>query len=214
MGYGYKRDAAGNKIISDGTDGLTAGEPEPTAKQIPLGSGMYKQTGGLTNEFHYKDFALSFLIDFKYGAKLYSGSNLLLYTYGLHKNTLQGRTGGYVAQGVDLSGHPNTKAVDAETYWTDISTGADQIAEEFIYDASFIKLRSLSLSYSLPASVLKSSFIKGATLSLVGRNIATLMKHTPNIDPESNYNETNAQGLELSGYPLVRSMGVNLNLKF
>jgi len=48
----------------------------------------------------------------------------------------------------------------------------------------------------------------------VGRNLATLMKHTPNIDPESSINNTNGQGLELSGYPPVRSWGFNINLKF
>ncbi len=48
----------------------------------------------------------------------------------------------------------------------------------------------------------------------MGRNLATLMKHTPNIDPESSVNNTNGQGLELSGYPVVRSFGVNVNLKF
>ncbi len=102
-----------------------------------------------------------------------------------------------------------------QTYFQDLSTGNDQIAEEFIYDASFIKLRSLSLSgYFVPSSVLKGKFIKGATLSLVARNVATLMKHTPNIDPESNYTNSNGQGLELSGYPTQRSMGVNVNLKF
>jgi hypothetical protein len=179
-----------------------------------LGSGVYKQTGGFSNDFHYKDFSLSFLIDFKYGAKIYSGTNLLLYNYGLQKTTLQGRVGGYIGKGVLADGHPNTTAVNAQTYFQDLSVLGDQIAEEFVYDASFIKLRSLSLAYSFPHSILKSGFIKGVSISLVARNIATLMKHTPNIDPESNLNNTNGQGLELSGYPAVRSMGVNVNLKF
>lgn len=214
-GYGYKRDASGNKIFSDGTDGLTAGEPEPTAKQVPLGSGVYKQTGGLTNDFHYKDFSFSFLIDFKYGAKIYSGTNLLLYTYGLQKATLQGRNdGGYVGKGVDLAGHANALAVNSQTYFQDLSTGADQIAEEFVYDASFIKLRSISLTYSLPSSLIRGTFIKGVNIAIVGRNLAILMKHTPNEDPESNYTNSNGQGLELSGYPSTRSMGFNVNLKF
>ncbi|HWK05929.1 MAG TPA: SusC/RagA family TonB-linked outer membrane protein [Puia sp.] len=215
MGYGYKRDKSGNKIFSDGvTSTLPAGEPIPTDALIPLGSGVYKQTGGFSNDFHYKDFSLSFLIDFKYGAKIYSGTNLLLYNYGLQKTTLQGRVGGYIGKGVLADGHPNTTAVNAQTYFQDLSVLGDQIAEEFVYDASFIKLRSLSLAYSFPHSILKSGFIKGVSISLVARNIATLMKHTPNIDPESNLNNTNGQGLELSGYPAVRSMGVNVNLKF
>ncbi|MCZ2458818.1 MAG: hypothetical protein LC128_04255 [Chitinophagales bacterium] len=75
-------------------------------------------------------------------------------------------------------------------------------------------MRSLSLTYSLPQKLLGKTFIKGASLSLVGRNLAILMKHTPNIDPESELNSTNGQGLELSGYPPVRNLGFNLNLKF
>jgi hypothetical protein len=214
-GFGYKRDANGNKIYSDGTDGLTKGEPEPTANQVPLGSGVYKQTGGLTNDFHYKDFNLSFLIDFKYGAKIYSGTNILLYEYGLQKTTVQGRAdGGFIGKGVDLSGHTNTQQVYSQTYFQDLSVGNDQIAEEFVYDASFIKLRSLSLGYSLPAKVIKGSPIKGVNFSFVARNLAILMKHTPNIDPESNYGTGNGQGLELSGYPSTRSLGFNVNVKF
>ncbi|HEY4207367.1 MAG TPA: SusC/RagA family TonB-linked outer membrane protein, partial [Puia sp.] len=159
--------------------------------------------------------SLSVLMDFKYGAKLYSGTNLLLYQYGLQKKTLEGREGGYIGKGVTADGHANTIAVAAQRYFQDISGGGtDHIAEEFVYDASFIKLRSVVLGYSLPSSILKKSFIKGATFSLVGRNLAILMKHTPNIDPESSINNTNGQGLELSGYPPVRSWGFNLNLKF
>jgi TonB-linked SusC/RagA family outer membrane protein len=216
MGYAYKRDKGGNIVYSDGVSNtsIRAGEPEQTDALVPLGSGVYKQTGGFSNDFHYKDFSLSVLIDFKYGAKIYSGTNLLLYNYGLQKTTLQGRSGGYVGKGVLEDGHPNTFAVNAQTYFQDLSTGNDQIAEEFVYDASFIKLRALSLNYSLPGSILKSGFIKGVNIALVARNVATLMKHTPNIDPESNLTNSNAQGIELSGYPAVRSMGVNVNLKF
>jgi hypothetical protein len=216
MGYAYKRDKGGNIIFSDGVTNtsIAKGEPEPTDKLVPMGSGVYKQTGGFSNDFHYKDFSLSVLIDFKYGAKIYSGTNLLLYNYGLHKTTLQGREGGYIGKGVTEDGHPNTASVVAQTYFQDLSTMNDQIAEEFVYDASFIKLRALSLSYSFPQSMLKSTFIKGVNISLVARNVATLMKHTPNIDPESNLTSINGQGIELSGYPAIRSMGVNVNLKF
>ncbi len=208
FGYKYKRDQQGNVIF--GTDGL----PLRTDKVVALGSGVYKQTGGLTNELHYKDFSLTFLIDYKFGAKIYSGTNLVLYADGLQKKTLEGREGGYVGKGVTEDGHTNSTSVLAETYFNAISTGADNIAEEFVYDASFIKLRSASLMYTFPKSILKNGFIKGLSLSLIGRNLVTLLKHTPNIDPESNYNNTNAQGLELAGYPATRNYGVNLNVKF
>jgi len=216
MGYAYRRDPKGRIIYSDGiSNPAPAGEPEPSKGVVPLGSTVYKQTGGLTNELRYRDWTFTTLIDFKFGAKIYSGTNLLLYYYGLHKNTLQGREGGYIGNGVLDNGHPNTLVVPAQQYFQDISAGgSDHIAEEFVYDASFIKWRSASLTYTVPASMLKKKFITGLSLSLVGRNLATLMKRTPNIDPESSINNTNGQGLELSGYPLVRSWGFNVNFKF
>jgi len=215
MGYAYRRDAGHRIIYSDGiTNPAPAGEPEPTAI-VPLGSTVYKQTGGLSNEFHYKDLSLSVLIDFKYGAKIYSGTNLLLYYYGLQKTTLQGREGGFIGKGVLENGHPNTIAVPAQQYFQDISAGGtDHIAEEFVYDASFIKLRSAVLTYTFPAAFFKNRYIKGISISLVGRNLAILMKHIPNVDPESSINNTNGQGLELAGYPAVKSWGFNMNVKF
>jgi len=215
MGYAYKRDAKGNKVFSDGvSDPAPAGEPEQTGI-VPLGSSVYRQTGGFSNEFHYGSFALTTLIDFKFGARIYSGTNLLLDYYGLQKTTLQGREGGYVGAGVLDNGHPNTTAVPAQQYFQDISAGgSDHIAEEFVYDASFIKWRSASLCYTVPSAGLKKHFVKGLSFSLVGRNLAILMKHTPNIDPESSINNTNGQGLELTGYPATRSWGFNINCKF
>jgi len=208
VGYKYRTDENGNRIY--GADGL----PLRSEKVEPLGSGVYNVTGGFNNSLTYKNFNLSFLFDFKYGAKIYSGTNLVLYSRGLHKETLNGREGGVVGAGVTEEGAINTNAVDAQVYYQAISAGANHVSEEFVYDASFIKLRSLSIGYTIPQSVLGNFFIKSASISLVGRNLATLMKHTPNIDPESNLNATNGQGLELTGYPAVRSYGFNVNLKF
>jgi TonB-linked SusC/RagA family outer membrane protein len=215
MGFGYKRDKQGRILFSDGvTNPALAGEPEQSGL-MPLGSTTYKQTGGLTNEFHYRNFSLVFLIDFRFGAKLYSGTNLLLYYYGLSKNTLAGRETGYTGKGVLQNGHANTLAVPAEQYFQDISaSGTDHIAEEFVYDASYIKLRAFSLGYSFPAKWLKNKSFKEISVSIVGRNLAVLLKHTPNIDPESSLNNTNGQGLELSGYPPVRTLGCNISVRF
>ncbi|HTJ50446.1 MAG TPA: SusC/RagA family TonB-linked outer membrane protein [Cyclobacteriaceae bacterium] len=207
VGYAYKRDASGQKII--GADGM----PLRTDTQVPLGSGVYKITGGLTNTFTYKGIRLSFLIDYKFGAKIYSSTNLLLYANGLHKETLKGREEGVIAKGVTEGGQENTKSVNAQVYYSNLTLN-NYVAEEFVYDASFIKLRSLSLGYSLPKSILGNGFVKGVALSVVTRNLAILMKHVPNVDPESNLTNSNAQGLELSGYPITRSIGFNLNLKF
>lgn len=208
VGNAYKRNDKG-QIIYDAD-----GYPETYDLPVPLGSAIYKTTGGFNNDVSYKNFTLSFLFDFKYGAKIYSGTNLVYYSNGQHVKTLQGREGGFVGDGITEDGQKNVTAVRAQDYFNQISLGDHQISEEFVYDASFIKFRSLSLGYSIPAKMLKSSFIKGLNISIVARNLAILMKHTPNIDPESNLNNTNAQGLELAGYPSTRNYGVNLNVKF
>jgi hypothetical protein len=86
MGYTYQRDSRGDIVFGDN------GEPKQTGV-VPLGSGMYKWTGGLSQTFRYKKFKLDFLFDYKFGAKLYSQTNLLLYYYGLQKTIFPGHLG-------------------------------------------------------------------------------------------------------------------------
>lgn len=215
IGYKYKRDTNGNIVFKDGI-------AQADDKLSSLGNGVYKFTGGWSNSFKYKDFSLAFLLDFKVGAKLFSGTNYSLFSEGLHKNTLAGRTASapnakIVGVGVmaDANGNyvTNTVGVDAQTYYQGIAT--NNIAEEFIYNASFLKLRELSLGYEVPKTILgKMKVVKGMNVSLVGRNLWTIIKHTDNIDPESAYNSSNGQGLELNGYPATRSIGFNVNVKF
>lgn len=211
VGYKYKR-VDGQIVYKDGV-------AQRSDELHNLGSGVYKLTGGWRNQLTYRDFTLSFLLDFKFGAKLFSGTNYSLYSNGLHKNTLEGRgtdgKGTIVGDGVMLSGDkyvPNTVAVSAEKYWQAIASNS--IAEEFIYNASFIKLRELSIGYTFPKSILGNKTVKGLSVSLVGRNLWTILKHTDNIDPEAAYNNSNGQGLELNGYPATRSIGFNVNVKF
>ncbi|WP_199898649.1 SusC/RagA family TonB-linked outer membrane protein [Prolixibacter bellariivorans] len=209
VGYKYKTDNNGNRVYT--SDGL----PERSDDVERLGNGVYKWTGGFHNNFSYKNFILSFLVDFKFGAKLFSGTNYSLYRAGLQKATLEGRENGISVSGVDENGNAFSKSgIDAQTYWQWIAS--NNITEEFVYDASFVKLRELSLGYNFPKSLLanKLPFIQDLKLSLVGRNLWTILKHTPNIDPESAYNNTNGQGLELNGYPATRNIGFNLNIKF
>lgn len=213
VGYRYKR--VGGEVVYENGIAQHSDELEN------LGSGVYNLTGGWRNQVTLKNWTLSFLFDFKFGAKLFSGTNYSLYSSGLHKNTLEGRgddgSGTIVGKGVmkDASGNyvPNTVAVPAQNYWQGITS--NNIAEEFIYNASFIKLRELSLGYNFPKSILgQNGIIKDLSLSLVARNLWTVLKHTDNIDPESAYNSSNGQGLELNGYPATRSIGFNVNVKF
>ena len=216
VGYKYARDPEGNIIHQDGL-------PQAEDELSILGNGVYKYTGGWSNTLKYKDFTLSFLLDFKAGASIFSGTNYSLYSEGLHKGTLLGRTvenpggEGFIGTGVmlDADGNyvANNVAVRAQDYHQAITS--NNIAEEFVYNANFLKLRELSFGYTFPQSILnKMKVVKGLSVSLVGRNLWTIIKHTDNIDPESAYNSGNGQGLELNGYPATRSVGFNVNVKF
>src|SRR6185436_4356499 len=96
----------------------------------------------------------------------------------------------------------------AQAYYSQL---AGNVSSLLVYDASFIKFRQLTIGYSLPSKLFRN-VIKGATISLVGRNLFIIMKKTDNIDPEASYSGY-TQGLELGGVPPVRSYGLNLNLK-
>jgi hypothetical protein len=82
-----------------------------------------------------------------------------------------------------------------------------------VYDAGFVKFRSASIGWR---HALRLSRKKEASLqvSLVARNLFYIYKATPHIDPESNYSNGNAQGLEYAAMPSVRSWGINLQLRF
>ena len=161
---------------------------------------------------------MSGLIDMRFGGQIHSMTNLRAYSTGTHKETLNGlaqtgdaRENGVVGQGVTETGEQNTTNVEAQVYYPNI---ASQISEEFIYDADFVKLRQLTFGYTLPAKLLANSPIQAVSISLVGRNLFFISKNAPNIDPESNYNNGNAQGLEYGTIPTSRTYGFNLNIKF
>jgi TonB-linked SusC/RagA family outer membrane protein len=204
MAFDYKRNASG-QIVFDNN-----GRPQQGVL-TPMGSGFHNKFGGWNNEFTFKNFSFGLLIDFKSGGKIFSATNTYATSYGLHQRTLEGRETGIVGDGVNEAGTKNTVNAKAWDYY---GTMASFVSSEFVYDASFVKLRQIVLGYNLPASMFKKTPIQGINISLVGRNLAILKKHTPNIDPESNYSPSVGQGLELAGVPPFRSMGINLNIKF
>jgi TonB-linked SusC/RagA family outer membrane protein len=187
------RDGNGKIIIDPTTGAPTAG-----TNYVDVGSGMDPWTTGITSEFRYKGFNFSFLVDGKFGGKIFSGTNWYGYQYGLSKETLPGRDLRY-----------GTQQLYPQDYYAAISTNNPGI---FVYDASFIKLRQIIFGYTIPAKAFNNK-IQGITISFVTRNVFTFMKHTPNIDPESNYSN-GPQGIEQATVPYTRTFGLNLNVKF
>ncbi len=118
---------------------------------------------------------------------------------------------GFIGEGVNQEGAPNTIPISPAAYWQSIG---NNIPEPFIYDASYIKLRDLGLNYTFSSSLLKKTPFKTITLGVIGRNLWIISKNTPNIDPESNYNNGNGQGFEYGSLPGRRRYGFNLVVKF
>jgi TonB-linked SusC/RagA family outer membrane protein len=206
-GYTEKRDANGNIVYNKAT-GLPV-----QSDFMALGNGVPPINLGLNNTFKYRNFTFSFLLDGKFGAKLYSATNAYGAEWGLAKRTVDNniRETGVAVSGVDQDGQPYSATVPAQFYFQGIST---TITNEFVYDASFVKLRQLTFGYSLPTSMISKTPFQSATLSIVARNLLLLYSRVPNVDPESTYNSGNAQGLEMYGVPPTRSLGINLMVRF
>jgi TonB-linked SusC/RagA family outer membrane protein len=118
---------------------------------------------------------------------------------------------GYIGEGVNEQGEKNNIAVNPADYW---QTVGGNIPSAFIYDASYVKLRDVGLSYTLPSSVTRNTPFRSVSLGVIGRNLWIIYKNTPNIDPESNYNVSNGQGFEYGSLPGRRRYGFNLVVKF
>ena len=204
----------------------TNGSPIQSDEYEIIGNGIADWTGGINNAFSYKNIHFDFLVDFKIGGDIYSGTNVRLTQTGLTEVTLQGREGkdpisvsGVAQTGTNTDGSPiyepfskTLTPSEAAAYWG--ATGS-RVQDFFTYDASFAKLRQVSLGYNFPNSMLQNTPIQNLRLSFVGRNLAILHKNTPNIDPESSYNNNNGgQGLDYFGFPATRSYGFDLKVDF
>jgi TonB-linked SusC/RagA family outer membrane protein len=233
VGPDFKRNDAGQILIDPST-----GLPEYDKSNHVLGNASWKWTGGITTTLTYKNLSLNAIFDVKVGADLYSMSARASYESGKAKETLAGReewykseeqrqeagiakgsaswkpTGGFIAPGVIDNGdgtyRQNDIYVNPEDYWMNVCRNAPSM---FIYDNSYIKCRELTLSYNVPQQWLKKA-INGLTISLVARNPFIVWKNIPNIDPDSNYNNTTGMGLEYGSLPSRKSYGISVNVKF
>jgi len=168
------------------------------------------------------------LIDIQQGGDVYSldmhygqGTGLPDFTTGTNdlgnpiRNTLA-NGGGVILPGVTADGAPNTTRARTDYYagiwyWGNSSRNP---AELTVYDASYIKLRELTLSYELPVSKWTKGSIAKGSLTLIGRNLWIIDKNVPFADPESGLGAGNAQGYLSGSFPTLRTVGLNLNLEF
>ena len=208
VGKAYKRDAQGRKIIDSN------GIPESESDKV-IGNMLPKWTGSVGTQLRWRDLTFSALVDVRHGGQFISNTDNYACQQGTSARTLYGRKSGeqIVVDGVTEDGQVNTKGVNAETYWTSIA-GSDGIAEEFLYSASYIKMREMSLGYILPAHWFANTPIKYVKLSLVGRDLFYFHKAAP-VNPEGAFSRSDyAQAFELASMPPTRSFGFSLNVKF
>ena len=134
---------------------------------------------------------------------------------GLYYSNINGKQervyqDGIIVDGIGEDGQPNKKVVSAENYYHRIYN----IAEANVYDASYVKLRELSINYQLPKSIYGLIGLQGASIGFTARNLWIIYKEADNIDPESAITAGNAQGVEAYTLPTARTFGVNVNVKF
>lgn len=209
--YGYRklRDANGN-IVFDVNSGL----PLQTDINQELGKGVPPFITGLTNEFRYKNFSLSFMLDGKFGHSIFSVTEVYGTRLGLLKSTLAGRENGLFLTGVTPAGDRYSHTIPVSNLRAGYYNSLNRYTELFIHDASFVKLRQVIFTFRLPVEKLQFLKLQSASISLTGRNLLILYKNTDNFDPEQSLTNGPAQGIESFGLPRTRSYGINLMLKF
>lgn len=233
VGPDFKRNENGEILIDPAT-----GLPRYDKSNQVLGNASWDWTGGAVTTLRYKNFGLSALFDVKVGADLYSMSSRASFESGKSLATLEGReawykseeerqaagiakgsanwipTGGFVAPGVidngDGSYRENDVKINPEDYWMSVSRNAPSM---FIYDNSYVKLREITLTYQFPKKWF-GKVLQDMSLSFIARNPFIVWKNIPDIDPDSNYNNTTGMGLEYGSLPSRKSYGFNLYVKF
>lgn len=174
---------------------------------------------GINNTFSYKGFDLNFLVDIRQGGVFYSGTVGNLRSTGLAIETAENRGQSFIDQGVLEQGDgtylPNDVPVQSmQDFWAHYSAISN--TEGNIFDASYVKLREVRISYSLPTDLLSETFIDGLRVGVEARNLWIIKDYLPHVDPELNFFGPAAvgEGVEFNSIPSVRSYGVNLMLTF
>ena len=199
----WERDSSGNRLV--GADG----KPTQSNPDNFLGNAQPDWLAGWSNSFFYKNFSLNVLIDGRFGGVVYSGDSSRLDSYGVSERSLQYRESGVVLDAVDPNGAANTVNITGQEYWQRIA----DIAEPYVYAQDNVRLRELAIGYSFPdASALGMDSV---TLQLIGRNLFFINKKAEDIDPEAALGTNlGGQGIALGNLPTLRSIGLNVTLKF
>ena len=221
FGVGWERDpVTGEVIINEETGLRQPGEDKKLGNLYP----DFKV--GFSNTFSVWNFDLSFLVDWKSGGSVFSSTVQGLRSSGLAAETAANREGSFIDDGVIVTRDPNTGEItdrrpndvpvqSMQAFWGDHSD--QSIIESAVFDASYVKLRDVSLTFNFPQTWLNRSPLKNASFTLQGRNLLLLYSEVPHIDPETNLFGSGAsigQGVEFNNLPNTTTIGATLNFSF
>ncbi|WP_316781244.1 TonB-dependent receptor [Pedobacter antarcticus] len=187
----YKDNDKGQKVIT---------ETYSDATQYVQKSALPDLVGGISNTFTYKQFELSALLSYSLGGKILDGD----YTSMMHNGNSPGRT-----WSAEMLNHwtPENTDTDVPRLTTD-NLGWTQTSTRFLYDATYARLKNVSLSYSLPKALVSRMNINNLRFTLSGENLLTFYGHK-GMDPEQTVN-----GATYFRYPAMRTFSAGVNLTF
>ncbi|MDY0987225.1 SusC/RagA family TonB-linked outer membrane protein [Flavobacterium sp. CFBP9031] len=221
LGKDFIYSADGQKVTKNGVYLQTA-----TTNNV-IGNVTPDWIGGVRNKFTYKQISLGFLIDVQKGGDIFSldqyygqSSGLFTSTAGNNelgnpvRNTLA-NGGGVILPGVNEDGTPNATRTPSPEVAGSIYGYNTNPQKAFVYDASYVKLREVSITYSFPKQFIAKAGLNDLRLSLVGSNLWIISKNLPDADPESGISSGNlSSGYSGGSLPTTRNIGCNLTLKF
>ena len=211
VGSSIARDDNGNYLVDSEGNYIT----DPELKIIGDPNADWRTT--VINEFSFKGFTLGAQVEYVHGGDIYSTTASALLARGLTTDTDFDRTQSFVLPGVNAdTGAPNTTQIAAtDLYFTNVGFGADEVA---IYDASTIRLREISLGYSLSKKLLKNTPFGKVSMRLIGQNMWYKAINFPdglNFDPEvTSLGVGNGQGFDYLTGPTAKRYGFSLNVSF
>ena len=206
MGTDFVYDENGNKLVDE--NGLYMA----TDGNQVIGHIFPDFTGGWTNSFRFKNFDLSFQLDFSKGGQFFSTTYLWGMYTGMFEETAANnvRETGLISEGYTLDGTPNTTVVSARDYYENFYTGP---ASQSLLKSDYIKLREVNIGYTF--NLKPQWFVKSLRLSAYGRNLAVWGPDVKHFDPEMIVTGSgNIQGVEGGATPMVSTYGLTVNLKF
>ena len=209
-GYYWEREAkTGQRIVSPTGDYVSSqnigiiGNPTP----------MYKLTG--ISNLSYKGLTFRMQWEYTCGGDMYSSTTRSLIARGVTKDTEFDRAAPYLLPGVDANGNPNRVQTSATQAFFNNGFGPD---ESGMFDATLIRLREMSLAYSLPEKLLAKTPFGGVSFTLSGTNLWYNAPNFPkysHFDPETNgLGVSNGKGLEFITGPSSRRIGASLRITF